>query len=966
MRWLPQSLLNRIFLLISVATLLFVASGMLIFYRAEFVQQIDDTQNAASMLMEVAAQAVEESAVIGDYDTVKRTLAKILTSPAFRVVQFIDMSGSVIRVEQGGMHVVSAPEWLRKLIEDRIYDANRNIAVGGKDYGVMRLSFDIDLIADNLWRLACHSAQLASVFLLASLLLIRTFLKHWLGNLNRLQSYQEKVLSGEIDAQASTREDAPAEIREAFEVVNRTAASLREQFGQRIDSLMNALIQHKKAMDEAAIVAELDIDGKITYVNERFVKASGQPRAQLLKQALDAVGDPDVPDAWRWTPHDHVWQDEIRTWYRDGRSGWYQRTIVPIVDHDGRIEKYICIDIDISARKQSEQATASHATRQSLIAQFGKDVLSSDDPEILWKKAVDIAMHGLPADNCAGIALDWETGQARLMASTGWLARRAGPEIAHAATPAWHMLGGSELRILDRPACKEVGDAWRIPADVTLQSGIHVPVCSGNRHQGVFAVYYGDTREFTVDEVNFLRSVVNTLTAAIEAQEATARLAYMAQFDTLTDLPNRARLMTGLNDVLAHARHHGLKAGVMFVDLDRFKIVNDTFGHSVGDLLLVQASRRLCESVRSGDLVARLGGDEFAVVLGDLVQRDDANLIAQKIIKALEQPFELNGQQVYVSASVGIAIYPDDGKEADYLIQCADTAMYGAKRAGRNAYQTYLPQMNAEVLARIRLETQLREALPRKELHLYYQPKVSLESGEISGFEALLRWHPPGGDMVMPDKFIPIMEETGMIVPVGEWVVQTVCEQLAAWQRCEVPIRTVAINLSARQFQLPDMVARIGAIINASGIDPSLLEFELTESMLMVDPQAVALTLHQLKLLGVRLSIDDFGTGYSSLAYLKSFPLDKLKIDKAFVHDVSGNADDAAITLAIISLAHNLNLTVVAEGVETSEQLELLMANGCDEIQGFYFSRPVKGEDCVQMLKQEKNLSSVTRQQKVA
>jgi diguanylate cyclase (GGDEF)-like protein/PAS domain S-box-containing protein len=966
MRWLPQSLLNRIFLLISVATMLFVASGMSMFYRAEFVQQIDDAQNSASMLMEVAAQAIEESAVIGDYDTVKRTLAKILSSPTFRVAQFIDMSGSVIRVEQGGMHVASAPGWLRDLIADRIYDVNRNIAVGGKDYGVIRLSFDIDLIANSLWRLMRDSALLAGIFMLASLLLIRTFLKHWLGNLSRLQSYQTKVLSGEIDAQASTRADAPAEIREAFEVVNRTAASLREQFGQRIDSLMNALIQHKKAMDEAAIVAELDIHGWITYVNERFVKASGQTREDLLNQALDAVGDPNVPDAWRWTPHNHVCQDEIRTWYRDGRSGWYQRTIVPIMDHEGRVEKYICIDIDISARKRSEQATASHATRQSLIAQFGKDVLNSDNPEILWKKAVDIAVLGLPADNCAGIGMDWETGQARLIDGTGWFTHCAGAEITHAGTPAWGLLGTGESRIFDGPSCKEVRDAWDLPADATIESGIHVPVSSGNRHQGVFAVYYGHKREFTIDEVNFLRSVANTLSAAIEAQEATARLAYMAEFDTLTDLPNRARLMTGLNEVLAHANRHGLKAGVMFVDLDRFKIVNDTFGHSVGDLLLVQASRRLCESVRTGDLVARLGGDEFAVILGDLVQRDDANVIAHKIIKALEQPFELNGQQVYVSASVGIAIYPDDGKNADYLIQCADTAMYGAKRAGRNAYQVYQPQMSEEVLGRMRLEMRLREALPRKELHLYYQPKVSLESGEISGFEALLRWHPVGCEMVMPDKFIPVMEETGMIVPVGEWVVRTVCEQLVAWQDCGVPMRTIAINLSARQFQLPDMVARIGAIINTSGIDPSLLEFELTESMLMVDPEAVAVTLQQLKLLGVRLSIDDFGTGYSSLAYLKSFPLDKLKIDRAFVHDVSGNADDAAITLAIISLAHNLNLTVVAEGVETSEQLNLLMANGCDEMQGFYFSRPVKGEECVQMLKQDKKLSLESQQKKVA
>jgi diguanylate cyclase (GGDEF)-like protein/PAS domain S-box-containing protein len=965
MKWFPESLLNRIFLMLSAATVLFIAAGMLLFYRAEFTQRIDDAQNSAGMLMEVAAQAVEESAVIGDYDTVKRTLAKLVASPTFRRAQFIDMTGSVIRVDDGGRNY-AAPLWLRELIAQRIYDVNRNIVMGGRDYGVMRLSFDTDLMAASLWRLVLQSALLASLFMLVSLALMRALLKSWLGNLHRLQRYQQQVLSGEVYAQARPQADAPVEIREAFEVVNRTAASLRDQFGQRIDSLMHALIQHKKAMDEAAIVAELDLAGRIIWVNDRFVQASGHERTQLFQLRLDAVGDPKAEDPWNWAPHEDVRHEEIRMRYRDGRSAWYQRTIVPILNSEGRIEKYICIDIDISARKHSEQATAAHAKRQSLIAQFGNDVLACDNSESLWSKAADIAALGLDAHGAASIALEQDQQLARLAAGAGSFAASAGAELARAGAPAWLLVSAEDLRMLDEAACAELALAWRMPVAAAPKSGIHVPVSSGNRQHGLLAVYCHRTREFGVDEVNFLKSVANTLAAAIDAQEATARLTYMAQFDILTDLPNRARLMSGLNDTLAHARRHGSKAGVMFVDLDRFKIVNDTLGHGAGDLLLIQAGRRLRESVHSGDFVARLGGDEFAVILGALAQREDADIAAQKIIQALERPFDLSGQQVYVSASVGIAIYPDDGADAGYLLQCADAAMYGAKRAGRNAYQAYQPQMNQEVLERMQLETQLREALPREELRLYYQPKVHLASGEISGFEALLRWQPALGAMVAPDKFIPIMEDTGMIVQVGEWVVRRVCEQLIAWQRAAIPLRPVAINLSARQFQQPEMVARIGAIIRASGIEASLIEFELTESMLMIDPEAAALTLYQLKSLGVRLSIDDFGTGYSSLAYLKRFPLDKLKIDRAFVRDVSTDADDAAITLAIISLAHNLNLTVVAEGVETGEQLKLLITNGCDEMQGYYFSQPVPEDECARMLLQHKKLVLAELEQDVA
>ena len=399
---------------------------------------------------------------------------------------------------------------------------------------------------------------------------------------------------------------------------------------------------------------------------------------------------------------------------------------------------------------------------------------------------------------------------------------------------------------------------------------------------------------------------------------------------------------------------------MLFIDLDRFKLVNDTLGHGIGDQLLIQVARRLQECVRGGDAIGRLGGDEFACVLSTLARPGDAALVAQKIVDALSQPFQLEGQEVYVSASVGIGIYPDDGADADTLLRSADTAMYRAKEQGRNAYQFYLPQMNAQAAERLQMQTQLRGALERGEFVLHYQPKVDLGSGAISGFEALLRWQHPLRGLVPPLQFISVLEETGLIIPVGEWVVRTVCEQLLRWQAEGVTPRPVAINLSARQFQQRHLDATIAAIVADTGVDAGLLEFELTESLLMSDAREAARILNNMRASGVRLSIDDFGTGYSSLAYLKRFPLDALKIDRAFIRDVTTDADDASIALAIINLAHSLKLKVVAEGVETAAQLEFLRARGCDEVQGFYFARPLVAADCTRALRDGRRLQDDT------
>jgi len=435
-----------------------------------------------------------------------------------------------------------------------------------------------------------------------------------------------------------------------------------------------------------------------------------------------------------------------------------------------------------------------------------------------------------------------------------------------------------------------------------------------------------------------------------ERMRAEERQYYMANYDELTGLPNRSLFSDRLGQTLAQARRSGREAGCIFIDLDRFKAVNDTYGHGIGDKLLNLVAQRLQECVRSVDAVGRLSGDEFAIALWNLAKADDADLVARKVVSALAHPFDLDGHQTYMTASLGIALYPIDGEDPAILLKNADTAMFRAKQLGRNNFQFYLPQMNERAAVRLQMETQLRVALERGEFLLHYQPKANLASGEISGFEALLRWQHPERGMVPPLEFISILEDTGLIVAVGEWVLRTACAQIGHWQAQGMPPRPVAVNLSARQFQDKNLGLVIAAIIADSGIDPGLLEIELTESMLMNNAEEATRTLNEINAGGVRLAMDDFGTGYSSLAYLRRFPLDVLKIDGAFIRNVATDPDDAAIVLAMISLAHSMKLEVVAEGVETEAQMSFLRMRGCDEIQGYYFARPMPVAECTRAL----------------
>lgn len=443
-------------------------------------------------------------------------------------------------------------------------------------------------------------------------------------------------------------------------------------------------------------------------------------------------------------------------------------------------------------------------------------------------------------------------------------------------------------------------------------------------------------------QVTHFISIFNDLT---ERKRYESELEEQANHDALTGLANRNLLQDRLERAIIHAKRDATSVAVMLFDLDRFKFINDSLGHSAGDCLLCEVANRLLARVRGGDTVARLGGDEFMVVLTDVASEHDAAMLVTKMLDALAAPVVLEGREVLVTASVGVALYPRDAELPESLLKNADVAMYRAKAGGRNGFRFYAPEMNARAVERLEMEGALRRALELGEFELHYQPKVALQGGAVFGAEALIRWRHPQLGMVSPCSFIPLAEETGLIVPIGEWVIDAACRQLAQWRAAGLPPISVAVNVSARQFQQPDLLEVLQDKLQAWDIPPRQLHIEVTESAVMDEPERTIAVLGSLRELGVQIALDDFGTGYSSLNYFKRFPIDCIKIDQSFVAGITSSREDAEIALMIISLAHSLGRTVVAEGVETQAQLDFLREQGCDAIQGYLFSRPVPAAD---------------------
>lgn len=666
---------------------------------------------------------------------------------------------------------------------------------------------------------------------------------------------------------------------------------------------------------------EVDLQGTLVLVNSAFCRMLGRTESELIGYNHRELQTPDV-SARVYKAFNEVYRTGIPAssfeWQllrKDGTTVTGEGSVQLVRDLNGEITGFRGILRDVTERRKMEQALRESEARFRALTNLSSDWYWEQDADFRYTRMEsrnekpDSAQHALlgqrPWD--AGLQLDacgWESHRALLAAHESFR-----DVIMH--------------RRLDdgRPYYISVSGEAVFDAD------------------GRFTGYRGVSREITDQKI------------------AEERIQHLATHDTLTGLPNRAMFNHLLGMAIPAAQRYQRSFAVLFIDLDRFKFINDTLGHEAGDKLLTEVSLRFRETLRPDDVVARLGGDEFVVLLREVSDVDHIALVARKLLSAAIKPVELLGRECRVTASIGIAQYPQDGQDEQTLMKNADIAMYFAKEEGKNNFQFYSKDIKSQSLERLMLENQLRRAADRGELSLHYQAKRDLVSGAITGVEALLRWNNPELGAVSPAQFIPIAEETGMIIPIGKWVLEQACRQNIAWQRQGLPPVCMAVNLSARQFADEHLLSDLVAILEKTGMQPQLLELEITESMVIHNPASTLKLLQAIKQMGVRLAIDDFGTGYSSLGQLKNFPIDTLKVDRSFIRDLATNAEDKAITEAIIAMGKTLSLTVVAEGVETQEQEAFLRAHACDEMQGYYFSKPVPPEEFAQLLSTHANAS---------
>jgi diguanylate cyclase (GGDEF)-like protein/PAS domain S-box-containing protein len=632
--------------------------------------------------------------------------------------------------------------------------------------------------------------------------------------------------------------------------------------------------------------------------------------------------------------------DTVMTFRRkDGRTFEVEALRGVIDTPDGRI---IVINArDLTDRNLAAEGQSRYVRYQEVIARFGESALGRRDAGELVTDAMQSVVDALRVDAVAYLERgpgERELVVCGLLGATGQ--EETDPKHYRVGDPVGAALEQGEF-VISGGLSPVLPFAWA----AELRCSAIVPVRTDQMVQGVLCAFSHVDNAFGAQESKFLLTAGSVLSAGLRRIEGEGRLAFLAQYDSLTGLPNRALLSDRFSLVIALARRHGLPAGVLFIDLDNFKAVNDSLGHAAGDEVLCNTARRLKELLRQGDTVARVSGDEFAVILGTLARPEDAALVAQKIIDKLAAPLQVAGQELFVTASIGIAVFPADGDDPETLLGAADAAMYRAKQSGRNGFHCFTAEINERARAHAQLGSELHRALERNEFELAYQPKFDLTSGRACAAEALLRWKRPDGKLVPPIEFIPVLEESGLIVEVGEWVLRQACADLKAWKAAGLRPIPVAVNLSARQFRQRDLEKHIRQIVENAGVDACLIELEITESQLMHDPEQAERTMRSLSDAGFRVAIDDFGTGYSSLSYLTRFPVSALKIDRSFVANALAVPAQAAIVRAIIDMAHTLGFIVIAEGVETEAQAALLRALGCEQAQGYFFARPMPEAD---------------------
>ncbi|MEP7083615.1 MAG: EAL domain-containing protein [Betaproteobacteria bacterium] len=655
-------------------------------------------------------------------------------------------------------------------------------------------------------------------------------------------------------------------------------------------------------------VAYIDSDAKYEYVNNAFVAFSEIELEQIKGRTLREISggeDYERQSALlaRALNGEQIEYERL-TSFDNRPSRWMQVRLVPDREGEAPIRGVFVLLNDIHAQKENEEAI------RRINWVLSSHIENTPMAVVEWDRDLNLVRWSPRAESIFG----WKAG-----------------EILGTSLREWKLVFEADIPLVEATMQR-------------MLDGQHSSATSINRNnrQDGSVIWCEWHNSVLRDEHGAILSILSFAQDVSDRIDAQEKLEAMATHDALTGLPNRVLLHQQLAETLERARPDQLHVAVLFIDLDRFKNVNDSLGHRMGDELLRMIGRRLGMALRKGDFLARLGGDEFTVLLEDLEGPEGAAEVAAKLLEVIQQPYWLHGHPVHVSASIGLSMFPEDGDDSDTLLKNADVAMYRAKDAGKNVYQFFAQEMGKQQQEQMALETALRWAVKNHDLALHFQPKLDIASGRIVGAEALLRWHDPILGNVPPARFIPLAEESGLIDTMGDWVLQEACRETMRWSAAGLHDMSIAINLSVRQFRDVGFAARIQKIFTETGIDPHRVEFEVTETSVLYDAETVGRVLQLERELGVRVAIDDFGTGYSSLVHLKRLPIDTLKIDQSFIRDITTDPDDKAITAAIIALAHSLGLDVVAEGVETAEQLAFLTERGCDFYQGHYFSRPLE------------------------
>lgn len=715
-------------------------------------------------------------------------------------------------------------------------------------------------------------------------------------------------------------------------------------------------------------IARFDQHARCSYVSPSFTTLFGIEESTLLGKTLPECELIATP-AEREKIHHAIWQTLAQETSCTLVSEWSDDRVIELrlvqeKDAIGEVSGVLCILRDITPQKRSEKALLTlnrslhlrSSCNQMLIHAANEQQLLNDICHWLVESGgYSLSWIGYPAHGTyQHLHIAAMAGGVGMTHSKTVALEQQTPEISLAVKA----FQNTRVEIIqDYPGVAPLSNLGEMASREGLLACIALPLKVANRTIGVITIYASHTHAFAKEEVILLNELASDLAFGIQSlriraehREAETKLEHLAHHDTLTGLPNRLLLRKRFEQCIQQANKREYGLAMLFLDMDNFKEINDSFGHATGDALLIEVVRRLERLLSETCILSREGGDEFVLLINNTPDAEIVTHTAQQVLDVMQEPFEVSGNTLHASFSIGISLYPDDGKDFETLRKNADAALYLAKDCGRNTYRYFVAQMNADAQKRMRIQTDLHTALKNNEFLLHYQPQIRLCDGRIRGVEALIRWKNADGQMLPPCEFIPIAEQSGLIIQMGQWVLREACRQLAIWHQQGQSHLTVAVNLSSQQFRHGNIIDTIRSALHEFSLPPQSLELELTESILIQDTESVISTLHTLKHMGVKLAIDDFGTGYSSLSYLKQLSVDKLKIDKAFIHDLHQDQDSAEIVRAIIQLGHILQLTVVAEGVETEAQLSFLTHSHCDEIQGYLFSRPVAAENIPEIL----------------